>query len=119
MKTFSYGARVAIYTTHGRKTGTVIKYEPVRHKADKKPTQMLVIKHDDGGAHYRQHPNQCRLLKKKERRRVWACARIGVPLNNPPCSGPLHTSRELAERNLLSGYEVVEFIEIRKKHGGE
>lgn len=57
---FKIGDRVAVYEADGRRSGYINKIYDTGN--------LEVITVDFAGAY---HPKQCRLLKKKERRRVW------------------------------------------------
>lgn len=54
------------------------------------------------------HPKQCRLLKKKERRRVL----VGWHVN---CGSPVRVQKSLIGGAPITGEEWVEFIEVKKK----
>lgn len=63
---FKVGDRVAFYTAEGRGTGKIVMDD------GDGTIGILSDKRDSA----RVHPKQCRLLKKKERRRMWISKKI-------------------------------------------
>lgn len=110
MTTFKVGDRVAVYgaTQTGysgvvfeRKTGTIKEIEPARGA-------WFNVLLDGAKQTYTFHPKQCRLVKKKERRRMWI--------------SEMHLEHHLKVGDPTYAYsypdlvtEPVEFVEVRKK----
>lgn len=99
---FKVGDRVAVYFNGTRLTGSVVGY-------NNEEDSLAVLKstatdYDTVSA----HPKQCRLLKKKERRRIW--------IHRDAYFKAQAISREMIgfSREMLHDTDI-EFIEVKKK----
>jgi hypothetical protein len=103
---FSVGQRVAVYGFDAtgfemrRSFGVIVKCE-----TDYFPDSIGVLLDSEKRA-VRVSPKQCRLLKKKERRRIW----IVFGTNGRPVDYYVEK-----RPNPLPGLDVVEFFEVKKK----
>lgn len=97
---FKVGERVAVYESHLRRTGTV------EENPNTGPAWSGTVWINFGSGHKEHaHHKQCRLLKKKERRRIWILA-ANSPANM--CPGQIQVYD-------CPGCDRVEFIEVKKK----
>lgn len=98
MKKFSVGDRVAVYNHRGRILGRI----------DSITNGFLDVSAGSGHA-FSPHPKQCRLLKKKERRRIWVSPEYfgsGPYFHRSGDGLPVRTSEDKA---------WIEFVEVKKK----
>lgn len=86
--------------------GVVVESDFVQGKQE-----QVCVKFSTGYTEYWLHPKQCRLLKKRERRRVWI-NEIDIPLGGMTMTRAIFSSfRDSADMNPA----LVEFIEVPRK----
>lgn len=112
MSKLNYGNRVAIYSASTpRMTGRIHQWlgEDCLGVTFDKP---YLSRQGDMVKTLIVHPKQCRLLKKKERRRVWVQYKLH---DGDPWAADVFDNLIVAEESGICKHDLVEFVEVRKK----
>jgi hypothetical protein len=106
MSKFKVGDKIAVYTDHKRSVGIIEAVPPIQGLSKDQLYVRIAI--PAGHAHLTPNTKQCRLLKKKERRRVWVDPEYLRSDGFFACDGdlPVRTTERA---------DWIEFLEVVKK----